>query len=325
MTESALLEVQNLTVDFATDRGSLRAVDDISFRLPPGKILCLVGESGCGKSVTAHAILRLLPGHSATVKAQSILFQGKNLVSLPDSEMQRLRGSGIAMIFQDPMTALNPVYTVGKQIAEVIWVHEGKTKLAEVKPRVVKLLSQVGIPDPSTRFDSYPHELSGGMRQRIMIAMALACGPKLLIGDEPTTALDVTIQAQILELVRELQRSLQMGVLLITHDLGVVAEMADEVAVMYSGRIVERGSREAIFKKPLHPYTQGLLASVPDLDAQHRRDKLASIPGQVPSPFLRPQGCRFQDRCFAVQPHCREREPVLEQKHDHWVACFEVK
>lgn len=311
-------------MDFVTERGILRAVDHISFGVSQGQILCLVGESGCGKSVTAHSIMRLLPPGTARITEGSIIFLGDNLTTMADAQIQKLRGSKIAMIFQDPMTALNPVYSVGHQIAEMIWVHEGHSKIAEVKSRVIKLISEVGIPDPESRFNSYPHELSGGMRQRVMIAMALACEPRLLIADEPTTALDVTIQAQILDLVKTLQKQRNMGVLLITHDLGVVAEMADEVAVMYSGRIVERGAKKVVLQNPLHPYTQGLLASVPEIREHGPSQPLKSIPGQVPSPFARPGGCRFQDRCGAAQPACRLEEPSLERKQERWVACFEV-
>lgn len=323
MTEK-LLEIRDLSVQFETDRGNLRAVDGISFDLAAGKILCLVGESGCGKSVTAHSIMRLLNKKTARISGK-VGFQGRDLTTVPDAEMEKIRGSAIGMIFQDPMTALNPVYTVGHQIAESIWVHEGKTKMKEIKERVVKLLAQVGIPDPAIRVDSYPHELSGGMRQRVVIAMALACGPKLLIADEPTTALDVTIQAQILDLIKSLRDSLGMGVLLITHDLGVVSEMADDVAVMYSGRIIEKGERSTILRSPQHPYTQGLLASVPPLKAATAGLALKSIPGQVKPLFAPPPGCRFQERCFAVQPHCRTSEPGLEKKVGRDVACYEVK
>lgn len=324
-----LLEVKSLRTRFFTEAGVVRAVDGVSFSMESGKTLALVGESGCGKSVSALSLMRLLPQPPAKIEAERLRFLDKDLLSLSKEEMRFLSGNEIAMIFQDPMTSLNPVYTVGYQVAEVLWIHHKELSLNEVKSRVIELFRMVGISDAPRRWDQYPHEFSGGMRQRVMIAMALICNPKLLIADEPTTALDVTIQAQILELIRSLQQERKMALLLITHDLGVVAEMADEVVVMYAGKVAERASVETLYAHPLHPYTVGLLESIPSRQVltshEGGRGRLKAIAGTVPSPLDLPVGCRFQDRCPLVQPHCRESEPPLEEKEkDHWASCFEV-
>ncbi|MEZ4749992.1 MAG: ABC transporter ATP-binding protein [Bdellovibrionota bacterium] len=319
-----LLQVRDLRTYFDTEDGVVKAVDGISFELSKGKTLGIVGESGCGKSVTAMSLLRLLPSPPARHASGEILFEGEDLLVKDAEAMRSVRGRELAVIFQEPMTSLNPVYTVGFQIAEAIQNHFPEKDPESVKARVLELLDRVGIADAADRFDNYPHQLSGGMRQRIMIAMALACDPKLLIADEPTTALDVTIQAQILELMTKLKNETGMSVILITHDMGVIAEMVDEVIVMYAGKIVERASVDDLFAHPLHPYSRGLLASIPSM--QKRGERLNTIPGQVPPLTKLPVGCAFQDRCPLVQPHCREQDPVLERKAEgHWASCFEVK
>jgi oligopeptide/dipeptide ABC transporter ATP-binding protein len=293
-------------------------VDGVSFTIDEGKTLGLVGESGCGKSVTSLSIMRLVapPGN---IVGGEILYRGRDLLKLSAAEMRKVRGNDISMIFQEPMTSLNPVFTIGSQIGEAIRLHQGLGK-KETRERTVEMLRLVKIGDPETRVDDYPHQLSGGMRQRVMIAMALSCKPNLLIADEPTTALDVTIQAQILELMKELQQELGMALLLITHDLGVVAEQADEVAIMYAGKIVERARTKAIFDRPLHPYTVGLLKSLPGTGDKKKR--LDAIPGVVPSPLTLPSGCRFRDRCFKAAAVCADAEPALvEKEEDHWAAC----
>ena len=304
-----LLSIRRLCTEFATDSGVLRAVDDVSFDLLPGGALGLVGESGCGKSVTSLSILRLIqaPGRIASGE---IVFDGRDLLKLDDREMRKVRGARIAMIFQEPMSSLNPVYTVGDQISEVLRLHRALGRRA-ARDRVVELLAQVGIPSPAERADAYPHQLSGGMRQRVMIAMALACEPQLLIADEPTTALDVTIQAQIIELLRELRARLGMAVLLITHDLGLVAEFAEDVVVMYAGRVVERAPVAELFRDPRHPYTQGLLRSVPSYGDNIGARRLPTIPGMVPDLRALPGGCRFRDRCDRAFTLCGDREPML--------------
>ncbi|MCB9254923.1 MAG: ABC transporter ATP-binding protein [Bdellovibrionaceae bacterium] len=318
-----LLQVRDLRTYFDTEEGTVKAVDGISFDLNAGRTLGIVGESGCGKSVTAMSLLRLLPTPPARHASGEILFQGEDLLGKDPEAMRAVRGRELAVIFQEPMTSLNPVYTVGFQIAEAIQNHYPEKPADAVKERVLELLGRVGIADAANRFDSYPHQLSGGMRQRIMIAMALACDPKLLIADEPTTALDVTIQAQILELMTKLKTEMGMSVILITHDMGVIAEMVDEVIVMYAGKIVERAAVGELFARPLHPYSRGLLASIPSM--QKRGERLNTIPGQVPPLTQLPKGCAFQDRCPLVKPHCREKDPVLESKSEgHWVSCFEV-
>ncbi len=306
-----LLQISDLQVVFSTETGPVCAVDGISFQLDSGQTLGLVGESGCGKSVTAQTILRLLPEPPAKMLSGKVLFEGRDLLKMPDAELRRVRGKEIGFIFQEPMTALNPVYTVGFQIAEVLMAHEAELPRATIKKRVLEMLDLVGIPSPNERYDTYPHELSGGMRQRVMIAMALICRPKLLIADEPTTALDVTIQAQIMELIQRLQKDLGMAMLLITHDLGVVTESVDDVIVMYAGKIAEQASVKELFHDPLHPYTRGLLASIPKLG---RKERLQGIPGTVPDITKLPSGCRFHDRCGLVQPRCRESVPPLEEK-----------
>src|SRR5574338_1682806 len=318
-----LLEVKNLKTYFYTEDGVVRAVDGVSFEVYPGEVLGLVGESGCGKSVTSLSIMRLIskPGR---VDAGEILLDGENLLDLPEEEMIKVRGNRISMIFQQPQTALNPVFKVGDQLAEVLDVHQDLGKEAGWK-RAVALLKMVGVPDPERRAEAYPHELSGGMAQRVMIAMALACVPELLIADEPTTALDVTIQAQILDLMRDLRREMGTSVILITHDLGVVAEMAERVAVMYAGEIVEQTDVNTLFDQPLHPYTQGLIGSIPVLG--EIKERLDVIPGSVPNLVDLPPGCRFAPRCQARLKYactiCAEVKPELvEVKPGHLVRCW---
>jgi peptide/nickel transport system ATP-binding protein len=303
-----LLEVKDLVTEFPTRKGIVRAVNGVSFGVDSGETVALVGESGSGKSVTSLSIMRLLqaPGH---VTSGSITFDGTDLLSLSTKEMQQVRGGQIAMIFQEPMTSLNPVYRVGDQIVEAIQLHSDADD-KQARERAIEMLRLVGIPSPEERVDDYPHEMSGGMRQRVMIAMALSCNPKLLIADEPTTALDVTIQAQILDLIYRLREQLNMGVLLITHDLGVVAEVADRVVVMYCGQAVEQAPADKLFEKPLHPYTLGLLNSIPRLDDDDNK-RLYTIRGQVPNPLHLPPGCPFSDRCDKCMPICRKSMPAL--------------
>ena len=303
---SHLLEVRNLQTYFQTRAGLVRAVDGVSFYVDRGELLGVVGESGCGKSITALSVMRLIAPPGKIVGGE-ILFEGENLLALSDEKMREIRGDDIAMIFQDPMTSLNPVYTVGEQIAEALRLHR-KLSRKQARAATIEAMKEVAIPDPARRVDDYPHQLSGGMRQRVMIAMALACDPKLLIADEPTTALDVTIQAQILELLNELRRTRELGVILITHDLGVVAEVADRVAVMYTGRIVEESPVEELFARPKHPYTEGLLRSVPKLtEAEVRKAlRLETIEGVVPSPTALPPGCHFAPRCSHRMPRCEQ-------------------
>jgi len=318
-----LLEVKGLKTYFYTEDGVVRAVDGVNFEVYPGEVLGLVGESGCGKSVTSLSIMRLIskPGR---VDAGEILLDGENLLDLPEDEMIKVRGNRISMIFQQPQTALNPVFRVGDQLSEVLSVHQDLGREAGRK-RAVALLKMVGVPDPERRVDAYPHELSGGMAQRVMIAMALACVPELLIADEPTTALDVTIQAQILDLMRDLRRDMGTSVILITHDLGVVAEMAERVAVMYAGEIVEQAEVNALFDEPLHPYTQGLIGSIPVLG--EIKERLDVIPGSVPNLVNLPPGCRFVPRCQARIKYaltiCADVKPELEEvKPGHHVRCW---
>ena len=319
---SALLEVHDLRTLFSTDEGDFFAVDGVSFAVEAGKTLAIVGESGCGKSVTALSIMGLVPSPPGRVAGGSIRFEGRELVGAPAQAMQDLRGNGIAMIFQEPMASLNPVFTIGEQIVEGLLRHR-RISRAQATERAIEMLRKVRIPAPEQRFHDHPHKLSGGMRQRAMIAMALACEPRLLIADEPTTALDVTIQAQILDLMRTLQRETGTAIILITHDLGVVAEVADDVVVMYAGRVVEQAPVQALFDAPQHPYTIGLLGSIPRLDAQ--RPRLASIEGQVPSPLRRATGCSFAERCPFADAQCRAEAPSLrEVGARHRSACWKA-
>jgi oligopeptide transport system ATP-binding protein len=321
--ESKLLEVRNLRTHFFTSDGLVRAVDGVDLTVRRGRTLGLVGESGCGKTVTALSILRLVPSPPGRIVGGQVLLEGQDLTRLGDAEMDRVRGGRIAMIFQEPMTSLNPLHKVGEQVAEAVLVHDRVgprgTRVRQARARAVEMLREVGIPSPAQRYESYPHELSGGMRQRVMIAMALACRPVLLIADEPTTALDVTIQAQILDLLRALQNDLGMALLLITHDLGVIAEMADEVAVMYAGRIVEQAPVAQLFQEPKHPYTQGLLASIPTLESS-RRERLRVIKGGVPNLARLPAGCTFAPRCPHVMDVCRQDLPALKPVAERQVA-----
>ena len=320
-----LLEVRQLATHFLTEQGTVRAVDGIDFAIREGQTMALVGESGCGKSVTALSILRLIQDPPGKIVSGEILFRGKDILKLSEKEMRSIRGNNIAMIFQEPMTSLNPVYTIGAQIVEAIELHQG-LKGPPAWERATKMLDLVGIADASMRVRDYPHQMSGGMRQRIMIAMALSCDPALLIADEPTTALDVTIQAQVLDLIRSLQKKNRMSVLLITHDLAVVAENADEVAVMYASRVAERGPVEKMFDRPGHPYTIGLLNSLPKLAG--RRERLEVIAGSVPDPLNFPKGCKFHPRCpyGRDDAQCRTQEPALEEVEEgHFVACWKVK
>jgi peptide/nickel transport system ATP-binding protein len=314
-----LLDVRDLRMVFPTDAGEARAVDGISFTLDRGDVLGLVGESGCGKSMTALSLMRLVPPPGRIVGGH-VLFEDRDLLALSEREMRDVRGARMAMIFQEPMTALNPVLTVGGQVAEAVFLHRAVSR-RQAWQRAAELLAEVGIPDAERRVRDYPHQLSGGMRQRVMIAMAIACDPLLLLADEPTTALDVTIQAEILALLRSLRTRHGMAVLLITHDLGVVAEQADRVAIMYAGRIVEDATVDELFTRPLHPYTQALLRSMPILGA--RRDRLETIPGQVPSLTRLPSGCAFRDRCPLQIDACAAAVPPLEERlPDHRVACI---
>jgi len=316
-----LIEVKNLHTSFFTPDGEVKAVDGVSLEIAEGKTLGLVGESGCGKSVTALSVMRLVPSPPGKVVGGEILYRGRDLLKLDGEAMRKIRGNEISMIFQEPMTSLNPVFTIGNQIGEAIRLHQGLGR-KETREKTIEMLRLVKIADPEQRIDDYPHQLSGGMRQRVMIAMALSCNPSLLIADEPTTALDVTIQAQILELMKELQQKLGMSLLLITHDLGVVAEQADEVAIMYAGKVVERAKAKEIFDRPLHPYTVGLLNSLPGA-GNNKKKRLDAIPGMVPSPLELPGGCRFRDRCPKAAGICAEAEPELAEKgKEHWAACY---
>jgi oligopeptide/dipeptide ABC transporter ATP-binding protein len=317
---NTFLEVRGLSTHFVTEEGVVRAVETVSFEIHPGEILSIVGESGCGKSVTGLSILKLIPSPPGQIVSGEILFEGRDLVPLEEKEMEKVRGNDISMIFQEPMTSLNPVFTIGNQIMEAILLHQGLDR-AEARRKAIEMLDRVKIPSPETRIDAYPHQLSGGMRQRAMIAMALSCQPKLLIADEPTTALDVTIQAQVLRLLKEIQSEMEMAVMLITHDLGVVAEIADRVAVMYAGRLVEVGSIEAIFNQMRHPYTKGLLDSIPQL--KEKKKRLNAIPGQVPNPAGLPVGCKFHPRCYLRVEECkREEPPLLRVNEDHFSRCI---
>lgn len=313
-----LLVVENLRTYFETDSGTAKAVDGVSFSIPAGKTLAVVGESGSGKTVTALSILRLVPTPPARIVSGEIRFLGKDLLKLPQADLRKIRGSDIAMIFQEPATSLNPVFTIGWQIAEAIRLHRPMPE-EQIRSEILNSLRAVHVSDPERRIDQYPHELSGGMKQRVMIAMALSCNPELLIADEPTTAVDVTIQARILDLLREVQLTRKMSILLITHDLGVVAEMADEVVVMYAGQIVERATVSELFDNPRHPYTRGLFASLPRIEGPRRR--LEAIEGSVPPPTQFPSGCRFFDRCRHRQERCRTEQILEEISPDHWTRC----
>lgn len=328
MAADKILEVKDLVVEFRTDHGTVKAVNGVNFDVFKGKTVGIVGESGSGKSVTALAIMGLIPNPPGRVASGQILFNGKSLVNMEPSEMRKIRGNKIAMIFQEPMTSLNPVFTIGNQIEEVVQLHQPHLSRSERAAKAVDMLRLVGIPSPEKRVKEYPHQLSGGMRQRVMIAIALACEPDILIADEPTTALDVTIQAQILELMKKLQKELGMGIILITHDLGVVAETCDTVAVMYCGQIVECADVETLFNHPAHPYTKGLMDSIPSFDSTTgtKKERLRTIEGMVPSLFNLPNGCNFQDRCSKVTDACRgsQGDPVLKPSkgEGHEVACF---
>jgi oligopeptide/dipeptide ABC transporter ATP-binding protein len=318
----ALLEVEALRTHFATEGGEFRAVDGVSFSVDAGKTLGIVGESGCGKSVTSLSVMGLLPARIARIAGGSIRFKGTDLLALDEDAKRDLRGNRLAMIFQEPMTSLNPAFTIGDQIMEGLVRHKGLGR-EQARQAAIEMLRKVRIPAPEERVDDYPHQLSGGMRQRAMIAIALACGPELLIADEPTTALDVTVQAQILDLLRDLQRDTGAAILLISHDLGVIAEMADHVAVMYAGRVVERAAVEALFDAPQHPYTIGLLGSIPRLDQEQER--LAVIEGSVPDPANPPPGCRFEPRCPFADAECRAAQPDLRDVlPGHAVACWKA-
>ncbi len=318
---ATLLRVNNLITEFDTDEGRVRAVDDISFSVDAGETLGIVGESGCGKSVTALSIMRLLPQPMGHIMGGEVLLRGEDLTRVNTSRMEQVRGGSIGMVFQEPMTALNPVHTIGRQLTEVLYLHKKVTKNAALRD-AIEMLDRVGIPSPDLRMGEYPHQLSGGMRQRVVIAMALACRPSLLIADEPTTALDVTIQAQILELIKELQYQMGMAVILITHDLGVIAETSNSVVVMYAGRVAEQGTVYDIFDRPRHPYTRGLLASIPRLETEPK-SKLPIIPGMVPGLMDLPPGCRFENRCPYRIDACAKRLPRLEKmKGLHGVSCI---
>jgi peptide/nickel transport system ATP-binding protein len=317
-----LLEVKDLRTSFFTDAGEVRAVDGVSFAVEPGKLMGLVGESGSGKTASVLSVMRLLP-ERARVMGGAVLFEGRDLLRLGEPEMRAVRGAKIAMIFQEPMTSLNPVFTIGSQIGEAVRLHQ-HTARRETLERTIEALRLVGIADPERRVDDYPHQLSGGMRQRVMIAMALACKPKLLIADEPTTALDVTIQAQILDLMRELQVRLKLAVILVTHDLGVVAQYADDVTILYAARVMEQAPCDELFRNPLNPYTRGLLESIPGADGHHHR-RLRAIAGTIPNALDPPSGCRFHPRCpMAIDECARVDPPLVAKAPQHLVACIRV-
>ena len=318
-----LLDVQGLTTAFMTGRGEITAIEEVSFSLKEGEILGIVGESGSGKSVTALTIMGLLPTPPARIAAGKVLFQGQELTQLSSREMQRIRGPGIAMIFQEPMTSLNPVFSIGDQIMETIKAHEN-LPAAVLRKRAIDMLDKVGIPSAARRLDDYPHQMSGGQRQRVMIAIALACNPKLLIADEPTTALDVTIQAQILDLLMDLRDEFRMAIMIITHNMGVIAETADRVLVMYAGRVIEEAPVARVFDHPIHPYTRGLLECVPSITED--RARLSASPGTLPDPARRPPGCRYSVRCRYAQPSCSDAlPPLILEEADHWAACLRAK
>ncbi|MBL6991943.1 MAG: ABC transporter ATP-binding protein [Bacteriovoracaceae bacterium] len=323
MGQDLILQVKNLVTAFDTETGKIRAVEDISFEVKKGKTLGIVGESGCGKSVTSLSIMRLLPKPAGSIESGSIILDGVDLTKLPIDKMHKVRGNRISMIFQEPMTALNPVQKIGQQLGESYKLHYPQMTDDEIRKTSIELLDKVGIPVPERRVDEYPHQISGGMRQRVMIAMALACKPDILIADEPTTALDVTIQAQILELMKELQRETGMSILFITHDLGVIAELCDDVVVMYAGKVVETAPVKELFKNPKHPYTKGLLNSIPKL-ANTRKIKLDTIEGMVPSLYELPKGCRFQNRCGCVGNECDQTPNLSAVGSNHYAACHKL-
>ncbi|NIP29831.1 MAG: ATP-binding cassette domain-containing protein [Candidatus Dadabacteria bacterium] len=318
-----LLEIKDLRVSFKVEKENIEVLSGINLDIEKGQIVGVVGESGCGKTLTALSVMGLLPIPPATINSGEVIFDNNNLLELDQNQLRGYRGNRISMIFQEPISSLNPVYTIGDQIGEVIRTHKDVTKIEE-KEMVIELLNLVGIPSPETRFKSYPHEMSGGMCQRVMIAMALACKPELLIADEPTTALDVTIQAGILKLIKDLREKIGMAVLFISHDLGVISQIADEIYVLYAGKVVEKGSVNDVFSHPTHPYTIGLIKSIPNIE--HRKDKLYSIPGVIPSPNDFPKGCRFNNRCEYAFDECYNSEPRLEEiSGKHESACFKVK
>ncbi|HON23538.1 MAG TPA: ABC transporter ATP-binding protein [Syntrophales bacterium] len=322
-----VLEVENLSTFFTTPRGDIRAVDDVSFQVETGDTLGIVGESGCGKTVLSLSIMRLVPMPPGRYAAGKIILNGRDLLTLPEKEMRRVRGKHISMIFQEPMTSLNPVFTIGDQLRETVRLHQGSNR-REAWEKAVEMLRLVGIAAPEQRMNDYPHQLSGGMRQRVMIAIALSCRPRLMIADEPTTALDVTIQAQILGLMDELKRELGTSVILITHDLGVIAETSRRVAMMYAGQFVEYADMEAIFSRPLHPYTLGLLESIPRIEGKSgRQERLPMIPGSPPDLAQLPTGCRFQERCGDVMAVCRLREPPWQEwgQSSRYVRCWKYQ
>lgn len=322
MKNPEILAIKNLVTSFQTEDGRIRAIDDVSFTLKEKQILGIVGESGCGKSVTALSIMRLLPKPSGIIESGNILFNGSDIAGLPADEMHTVRGNRISMIFQEPMTALNPVHKIGKQLGEIFSLHFPNMPKEQIREESIELLKKVGIPDPESRMNEYPHQISGGMRQRVLIAIALAAKPDILIADEPTTALDVTIQSQILDLMMQLQKETGMAIIFITHDLGVIAEICDDVVVMYAGKVAETATVIDLFKEPKHPYTKGLLASIPTLDSP-RKKKLSIIKGMVPSLHELPEGCRFENRCPEVMDICKTKPPPLKQvAENHFVSCY---
>ncbi len=322
MEKDIILEVKGLKTFFYTEQGIVKAVDDVSFSIERGQTVGIVGESGCGKSVTSLSILRLVNWPPGKIAGGEIIYNNRNLLSLKENEMREIRGNDISMIFQEPMTSLNPVFTIGSQIMEAIVLHQ-KVSRKEARDRAVELLRLVSIPDPDKRIDEYPHNLSGGMRQRVMIAMALSTNPSILIADEPTTALDVTIQAQILDLIKEVQTKYNLTIILITHDLSIIAETADKVIVMYAGKIIEESDVKSIFRNPAHPYTKGLLSSIPRIDDESVRGSLFTIKGLVPDPLDLPPGCYFEPRCISKKPECRQRMPEFTNiENNHRVRCL---
>jgi oligopeptide/dipeptide ABC transporter ATP-binding protein len=322
ISDASILQLKHLVTAFDTEAGRIRAVDDVSFEVKKRQTLGIVGESGCGKSVTALSIMRLLPKPTGIIESGQILFNGSDIVALAADKMHEIRGKRISMIFQEPMTSLNPVHRIGKQLGEVFRLHFSELSENQIQEQSVELLNKVGIPEPRQRMEEYPHQISGGMRQRVMIALALACKPDILIADEPTTALDVTIQAQILDLIKKLQNETGMAVIFITHDLGVIAETCEDVVVMYAGKVAETASAIDLFKNPKHPYTQGLLESIPRLETP-RKTKLKIIQGMVPSLYELPSGCRFRNRCpHAMEVCATEPPPLIPVGEDHFAACY---